>query len=57
MGLSPWEILVILLVLILLFGARRLPDLATALGQSVKNFKKSLKEGSEERHDSEARKD
>ena len=34
------EILVVLLVILLLFGARRLPDLARSLGKSLSEFKK-----------------
>jgi sec-independent protein translocase protein TatA len=39
------EILVILLVLILLFGAKRIPDLARSLGKSLSEFKKGREEG------------
>ena len=42
-GLGPWEIALIVLVLLLLFG-RRLPDIAGSLGKSVANFKKGLRE-------------
>jgi sec-independent protein translocase protein TatA len=42
---SPWEIVVVLLVIILLFGARKLPDLARALGRSLSEFKKGREEG------------
>lgn len=46
--LGGQEILVIVLVLlvvILLFGAKRLPELAKGIGQSIKEFKKGVKEG------------
>lgn len=42
------EILVILVVLILLFGAKKIPDLARALGRSLGEFKKGRQEGGTE---------
>lgn len=39
------EILLILLVVLLLFGAKRLPDLARSLGKSLREFKKGREEG------------
>ena len=39
------EILVILVVLILLFGAKRLPELARSIGKSLSEFKKGRQEG------------
>lgn len=38
------EILVILLIILLLFGAKRLPDLARSLGKSLREFKKGRDE-------------
>ncbi len=46
LGLSPVEILVIAVVIILLFGTKRLPELGSGLGQAISNFRKSYKEGS-----------
>lgn len=43
-GLGGPELLIILAVLILLFGATKLPQLAKGLGQSMKEFKKATKE-------------
>ncbi|MBI4371149.1 MAG: twin-arginine translocase TatA/TatE family subunit [Elusimicrobia bacterium] len=40
------ELLVILLVALLLFGAKRVPEVARAIGQSVNAFKNGLKEAS-----------
>jgi len=42
------ELLIILLVILLLFGARKLPDLARSIGSSAKEFRKGLAEGAEE---------
>jgi sec-independent protein translocase protein TatA len=39
------EILIILLIVILLFGARKVPELARSLGQAQREFKKGTKEG------------
>ena len=45
---KPWHWIVILVLLILLFGANKLPDIAANLGQSLKVFKKEVKELREE---------
>jgi len=42
------EILLILAVLLFLFGARKLPELARSLGKSTKEFKQGMQDGSEE---------
>jgi sec-independent protein translocase protein TatA len=44
------EILIVLIVLILLFGARKIPDLARALGRSLGEFKKGREEGGKDDH-------
>jgi len=41
-SLGIWEILLILLIVALLFGGRKLPDLGRGLGEGIKNFKDSL---------------
>ena len=43
-GLGPWELVVILVVVVILFGAGKLPELGTGLGEGIKNFKKSYRE-------------
>jgi sec-independent protein translocase protein TatA len=45
---GPTEILIVLLVIVILFGAKKLPDLARSLGRSSSEFKKGLKEGANE---------
>ena len=42
MGLGPMEIVVILVVIVLLFGAKKIPELAKGLGEGVKEFKKAI---------------
>ncbi|NDC39731.1 MAG: twin-arginine translocase TatA/TatE family subunit [Proteobacteria bacterium] len=44
-GLSPFELLIIFLVIVLLFGTKRLPELGSGLGQAISNFRKSYREG------------
>lgn len=46
-GLGTTELLIILLVIILLFGASRLPELARSVGVSMKEFKKATREPQE----------
>lgn len=43
-GLGYQELLIILVIVLILFGAKRLPDLAKSLGSSVKEFKKGVTE-------------
>ena len=47
-GLGPTELIVIVLAIVLLFGATKLPQLAKALGQSKRAFKEGLDEGERE---------
>src|SRR5215510_4431083 len=41
-ALAPWHIIILLVVLVLLFGARRLPGAAKSLGESMHIFKRSV---------------
>ena len=43
-----WEIVLILAVVLILFGAKKLPELAKGLGQGIKEFKKATKEVTDE---------
>jgi sec-independent protein translocase protein TatA len=47
-GLKPTELLIILAIVLLLFGARKLPDLARSLGASAKEFRKGIESGANE---------
>ncbi len=44
-NIQGWDFIIILVVLLLLFGARKLPDLARSLGASAKEFRKGMDEG------------
>ena len=45
------ELLIVLAIVILIFGANRLPQLGKGLGQSIRNFKGGLRDGSKEEKD------
>ena len=45
------ELLIVLVIVILLFGAKKIPDLAKGMGQGIKEFKKSMKDDVEETND------
>lgn len=45
------ELLLILAVVLLLFGARRLPEMARSLGRSTKEFKRGMRDGEAESED------
>ncbi len=52
-GLGWGEAIVVVVVLLVLFGAKRLPELARSLGSSVKELQKGLEEGVVEDEESE----
>ena len=41
---GPLELVIILMVVLLLFGAKRMPEIARGMGQGIKEFKKSISE-------------
>ena len=43
-GLGMWEMLLIFLVVLLLFGAKRLPEIGSSLGKGIREFKGSIRE-------------
>jgi sec-independent protein translocase protein TatA len=45
MDLGPGELIVIVLVIVLLFGAKKLPELARSVGRASSEFRKGIREG------------
>ena len=43
-GLGMWEIMLIFLVFLLLFGAKRLPEIGSSLGKGIREFKSSVRD-------------
>jgi len=56
-GLGYQELLLILVIVLILFGANRLPELARSLGSSVKEFTKGVSEASEDESTAAAKKE
>ena len=48
MPIGPWELLIILGICVLLFGARRLPEIGSGIGEAIRNFKSGLSEPKKE---------
>ena len=47
-NIGPVELIIIVIVIMLLFGAKRIPELAQGLGKGIREFKKSLKDVDDE---------
>ena len=48
LGLGGWEVILILAAILILFGAKKLPELARGMGQGIKEFKKATREVTDE---------
>lgn len=48
MGISIWQLLIVLLIAVVLFGTKKLRDVGSDLGAAIKNFRTSMREGEEE---------
>ncbi len=48
MGISIWQLVIILVIVLLLFGTKKLRNLGSDLGSAVKGFRSAVKEGGEE---------
>jgi sec-independent protein translocase protein TatA len=49
MKLGVGELLVILVIVIMIFGGKRIPELAKGMGEGIKNFKKSMKDDDDDK--------
>lgn len=49
MGISPWQLLILLLIVVLVFGTKRLRNIGSDLGSAVKGFRKGLEDESEDK--------
>jgi sec-independent protein translocase protein TatA len=56
-SIGPLELIIILVVILLLFGAKRLPEMARSLGRSSREFKKGMKEGTDEEEEEQKAED
>jgi sec-independent protein translocase protein TatA len=46
--IGPWEIAIVVIIALLIFGPRKLPELGSSFGKSIRGFKKGLKDGQDE---------
>ena len=56
-NLGVQELLVIFLIVLVIFGARKLPQLGSGLGEGIRNFRKSLKSGDDQADDNSSESD
>jgi sec-independent protein translocase protein TatA len=47
---GPQELLLVLLIVVIIFGARKLPELGKSLGDGIRNFKKSMSSKDDDSH-------
>ncbi len=56
-SISPWSLLLILAIILLLFGTKRLRNMGSDLGETFKNFKSAMKDGEKDANDQVVHKD
>ena len=57
LGMRPQEMIFIALIILFFFGAKKLPEMGKGLGEGIKNFKKSMKSGSDDDTDKKSKED
>lgn len=56
-GLGPMELTIILIIILIIFGAGRLPEIGSGIGKGIRNFKKSVAETEKEKIDDDKKGD
>lgn len=56
MGISIWQLLIVLVIVLLLFGTKKLRNIGSDLGGAIRGFRSSMKEGGEEDKEGDAAK-
>jgi sec-independent protein translocase protein TatA len=54
---TGWELIIVLIIVLVLFGANRLPQLAKGMGESIRNFKQGMTEAAAETNTEDEKKD
>lgn len=57
MGISPWQLLILLVIVVLLFGTKRLRNMGSDLGNAVKGFKKSMNDEADDKDSKDKKKE
>lgn len=53
MGISIWQLLIVLVIVLLLFGTKKLRNIGSDLGGAIRGFRSSMKDGGEEEKEGE----
>jgi sec-independent protein translocase protein TatA len=56
MGISIWQLLIVLVIVLLLFGTKKLRNIGSDLGGAIRGFRSSMKEGGEKDQESDPEK-
>jgi sec-independent protein translocase protein TatA len=48
-GIGPMELIIVLVILLVIFGAKRLPEIGRSLGSSAREFKKGITDGEDDK--------
>lgn len=57
MGISPWQLIILLVIVVLLFGTKRLRNMGSDLGNAVKGFKKSMNDEADDKDSKDKKKE